>query len=619
MFFFIIVIKKIILLLLVRFINAHMKTSYLKNIGYSFILIIILILGILKAREHLLNRISDDGDAPESYGIAIHYNPNEGPFFGKIRGNSNNVGNDSIAFADALHPNQHRDDAFPFLGDSLDLEAYNKPLLAPDIIAEYDVYNVKIPVSNAMAGDPVRGWIDFNGNGIFEDNEKASSEYKSSGTVTLSWRLPLDLKNVLTIMRLRTCSKLYKEEIEFPNGKATTGEVEDYAVRISKTNIPSTEIKEKLDFSPFTEIENEQKIEDIIKNMAFGNVKFSITLNGTVPDVMGINDKHDASVTGLRLGHFTRSIINHNNPIIINFKAAALLENFNFQIIDIDGGDKIKIEGFKKGKPTKYEISNLSDNYYSQYNSTTKEVYGDLSADAGGEEYIQSSLDMGVNINFSDFVDSVRLTYVDDTPESSGTFTLGNFSVRKYQLEDAVVKDFIAKDEEKSVVLTWETFKNENLSYYSIERSVDGVTYETISTSKNTKATHSKYIDNTISPTFQICFYRIKLIQKDNHYSYSPVFRLRRNLSQSLLGFKPLNYNFIKKDSIQLLLFKDMPGAIKINMYNYAAKKVKEWTFSDKRKSDTITLTKLLQLPENVYYIEIFNNNSKFLVEVYNN
>jgi hypothetical protein len=602
-----------------RFSHINMKTNFSKNITYSIILLTILILGILKAREHLFNRESDDGDAPSSYGIALHYKPDEGPFFGKKRGNSNNAKNDSIAFADALTASQNRDDAFPFLGDTLNIEAYNKPLLAPDIIAEDDVYNLSVPLSNANLGDPVRGWIDFNGNGNFEDSEKASAEYKSLGMVTLSWRLPLDLKNVLTIMRLRTCSELYKEEIEFPNGKATTGEVEDYAVRISKTNIPSTEIKEKLDFSPFTDLEDEEKIKDIIKSMAFGNVKFSITLDGAVPDVIGINDKHDASVTGLRLGHFTKTIVDYKNPIIVNFKAAALLENLNFQIIDIDGGDKIKIEGFKKGKPVEFEISNLSDNYYAQYNSITKEVYGDMAADAGGEQFIQSSLDMGVNIKFSDFIDSLTLTYVDDSPESSGTFTLGNFTVRKYQLEDATVNDFIAKDDSESVTLTWETLKNENLASYAIERSVDGKTFETINTSKPAKSAFVKFIDHTLSPVFQICFYRIKLIEKDNHVNYSSVHRLRRNLSQSLLGFKPLSFDFMKKDSIQLLLLKDLPGGIKINMYNYAAKKVKEWAFKDKKKSDTIILTKLLELPESIYYIEIFNNNNKFLVEVSNN
>jgi hypothetical protein len=602
-----------------RLFHVNMKKKLVKNIAYLIVLIIILILGVSKVKEHLFNRISDDGDAPPSYGLALHYKPDQGPYFGKKRGNSNNAKNDSIAFADAQSTYQNRDDAFPFVGDTSDIEAYNKSLLAPDIIAEDDVYNVSVPINGAIEGDPVRGWIDFNGNGIFEDNEKASSDYKSGKMVILSWRLPLYLKNVLTIMRLRTCAKLYKEEIEFPNGKATTGEVEDYAVRISKTNIPSTEIKEKLDFSAFTEIEDEKKIKEIIKNMAFGNVKFAITLDGAAPDVIGINDKHDASVTGLRLGHFTETIVDSKNPIIINFKSASLLQNFNFQIIDIDGGDKIKIEGFKRGEPIAFEISNLSDNYYAQYNSITKEVYGDLSADAGGEQFIQSSLDMGVNIKFSDFIDSVKLTYVDDSPQSSGTFTLGNFSIRKYQLEDVTVQNFTGKDEGESVKLSWEIFKNENLSSYSIERSVDGKTYETITTNKATNTSLCKFIDKTLSPVFQICFYRIKLVEKDNHINYSSVFRLRRNISQSLLGFKPLFFDFMNKDSIQLLLLKKMPGEIKVNMYNYAAKKVKEWTFRDKNKSDTIILTKLLDLPESIYYIEIFNNNNKFLVEVSNN
>ena len=314
--------------------------------------------------------------------------------------------------------------------------------------------------------------------------------------------------------------------------------------------------------------------------MQSNSIKFAITLDGAVPDVMGINDKHDASVTGLRLGHFTETVVNYENPIIINFKSEALLENFNFQIIDIDGGDKIKIEGFKKGKPVDFEISNLSDNYYAQYNSITKEVYGDLSADAGGDQFIQSSLDMGVNIKFSDFIDSVKLIYVDDSPESSGTFTLGNFTVRKYQLEEVVIINFIAKDEEGAVALTWETIKNENLSSYNIERSIDGETYETIYTSKPAKSPQVKFIDKTLSPAFQVCFYRIKIIESDNHVNYSPIFRLRRNLSQSLLGFRPLFFNFMKKDSIPLLLLKDMSGDIKINMYNYGAKKVKEWIFS---------------------------------------
>jgi hypothetical protein len=144
--------------------------------------------------------------------------------------------------------------------------------------------------------------------------------------------------------------------------------------------------------------------------MAFGKVKFAIPLDGAAPDVIGINDKHDASITGLSLGNFSETIVDYKNPIILNFKSASLLQNFNFLIIYIDGGDKIKIEGFKRGKPIAFEISNLSHNYYAQDNSITKEVYVDISSDAGGEQFIQSLLDTEVNIKFSDFIDSVMLT-----------------------------------------------------------------------------------------------------------------------------------------------------------------------------------------------------------------
>ena len=128
-----------------------------------------------------------------------------------------------------------------------------------------------------------------------------------------------------------------------------------------------------------------------------------------------------------------------------------------------------------------------------------------------------------------------------------------------------------------------------------------------------------KFVDNTLSPAFQVCFYRIKLTEKDNHVNYSSVFRLRRNISQSLLGFRPLDFIFTNKDSIQLILLKDMPGDVKINMYNYEAKKVKEWSFKDRKKLDIIILAKLLKLPKSIYYVEIFNDNNKYLVEVSNN
>lgn len=62
-----------------------------------------------------------------------------------------------------------------------------------------------------------------------------------------------------------------------------------------------------------------------------------------------------------------------------------------------------------------------------------------------------------------------------------------------------------------------------------------------------------------------------------------------------------------------------MPNEIKITMYNYGVKKVKDWTFKDKKAGDIILLSSLNNLLPDIYYIEIQNNNNKYLVEVSNN
>jgi hypothetical protein len=64
----------------------------------------------------------------------LHFKHDQVPYLTKKRGNSNNTENDSIVFADIHSPYQNRDDAFPFVRDTTDIEAYNKPLLAPDIV-----------------------------------------------------------------------------------------------------------------------------------------------------------------------------------------------------------------------------------------------------------------------------------------------------------------------------------------------------------------------------------------------------------------------------------------------------------------------------------------------------
>jgi GEVED domain len=589
-----------------------------KRIFLISLIVLLAALGVNIYKKNIYNQKTDDGDAPSSYGVAIHYKSDIGPYFGKTRGFDNNKDSiDYMYFANTLKGLDFigKEDAIAFTGDSTSDLARKTPLFAPEIIAENPTYNLTVPVNEAEKGDPITGWIDFDGNGLFDDYEKAYTEFGSGNTVTITWRLPLNLHSALTFLRLRTCKKLYREEIQKSTGTATTGEVEDFVVRINKTVIPSTELKEKVDYNSLTDLKSLDDIEKAIGNLSFGDRKLAIKLYGQKPDVFGINSMHDASVTGLRIGHNDSTVITEVNPIIITFKSSSLLENFNFQIVDIDGGDRFKIEGFKNGKPVDFDLSNLSDNYFYQFDINKKEVFGAINSDSGGDEIMQSSLDMAINIGFKDYVDSVKLTYTDDLTTSSGTFTLGNFSMRKYHSSGVSTTNLVALESNNDVYLKWQTNNAIYLNSFLIERSLDGISYEVISNAKkgNSSQVNFDYIDKSLAPNIQICYYRIKMIEIDNHISYSNTFRLKKNLSKSLLGFRSVSPFF--SSEIKLILLKDMPNDVRLNMYNYSAKKVTEFAYKNKLKGDTIILSNL-KLPEDIYYLELINASDKYLIEV---
>jgi hypothetical protein len=246
-------------------------------------------------------------------------------------------------------------------------------------------------------------------------------------------------------------------------------------------------------------------------------------------------------------------------------------------------------------------------------------VYSDGGTDAGTDSLIPSSLDMSVNVGFNDFIDSIKLTYTDDYIESSGTFTIGNFSSRKYNLPGVVVQNFIAAELEDAINLNFKIPNASHISSYLIERSYDGVLYENAGavSLKNSHDTAFAFADKTLPPVVQYCYYRIKIVEIDNHISYSPVLRFRKKGSISLSGFKTSNPSF--SSTIDLMLLTDMPNKIKVNMYNYEGKKTGYWEFGDKKKNDVLLLGNFDKLPDNIYYFEIINQDKKYLIEVYKN
>jgi len=91
-------------------------------------------------------------------------------------------------------------------------------------------------IANVACRGPavVAGWIDFNGNGVFDPGERSGSVACPAGSnkVTLTWTLPADYKAQRTsYMRLRIASDA--ADLAQATGVAKDGEAEDYLLEVS--------------------------------------------------------------------------------------------------------------------------------------------------------------------------------------------------------------------------------------------------------------------------------------------------------------------------------------------------------------------------------------------------
>ena len=193
--------------------------------------------------------VVDEGDAPETYGTAVHAisgydaetgNPSPQPYLGRVKADV-----DTSSGGDWTHDDNtdHADEGIKqLLPDDLVNQTHN--LFRADRLRDGN-YSVRFHANaNGNAKAYVRAWMDFNQNGKFDDNEASDfTEVTGEGDFTVNFRNhpPMTNDQVNKIgMRVRIA--LNQVDIEKPTGTAFSGEVEDLEVLL--TYPPKGEKKE---------------------------------------------------------------------------------------------------------------------------------------------------------------------------------------------------------------------------------------------------------------------------------------------------------------------------------------------------------------------------------------
>ncbi|WP_308873453.1 GEVED domain-containing protein [Thiothrix subterranea] len=167
----------------------------------------------------------DFGDAPATYGDARHTTLNS-LFLGENR-------------PDAETASQY---SYNAIGDGVDEDGspnqYNNPYIAlfPILKMTATSYSVDVRTTNTTGNaGKLYGWIDFDGNGVFNPDEAASVNVpnNTNGNVTLTWNsIPTDIKLGTTFIRLRLTTDA-AVTTSTPANNASNGEVEDYPIAVA--------------------------------------------------------------------------------------------------------------------------------------------------------------------------------------------------------------------------------------------------------------------------------------------------------------------------------------------------------------------------------------------------
>lgn len=154
-------------------------------------------------------------------------------------------------------------------------------------------------------------------------------------------------------------------------------------------------------------------------------------------------------------------------------------------------------------------------------------VFTQLSSNSGGIDqsgtYSGASIPAGTVIGFR-----VRAT---DNQFGNATFTISSFSPPTEPLPIKLVT-FNARQQSGNVLLSWQTASEINASHFEVERSVDGTHFNKIVAVPAGSASQ-QYSTIDATPSLGKNFYRLRMVDMDETYSYSGVLSVKLNAISS--------------------------------------------------------------------------------------
>lgn len=225
-------------------------------------------------------------------------------------------------------------------------------------------------------------------------------------------------------------------------------------------------------------------------------------------------------------------------------------------------------------------------------------------AEATASVYAYSTFNLTANNNFNNIdkfiitvsnpVNSARLSAIDiDALNVTAASTL-----------PLTLVQFTGKADEGQAQLQWKTAQEQNTANFQVEYSTDGSSFKTVGNvaAAGNSATERNYTFTHAQTIAGINFYRLKMVDRDAKYSYSPVVKVQVSTKADVLVMYP---NPITGDYFTIEPARNNATSITYTIYNNAGITIKEGTIT--RPSQKIPVDKL---GKGNYFIRLSNGQA---------
>ena len=168
---------------------------------------------------------------------------------------------------------------------------------------------------------------------------------------------------------------------------------------------------------------------------------------------------------------------------------------------------------------------------------------------------------------------------------------------------------FGVSQKENKVVAKWNTATEENVNYFELERSIDGINFVPVERtgSKGNSANQYTYTDDA-SMMVGTIYYRLKSVDNNGTFAYSEIESVFVNAIKNIItDIYPNPAATNENLSVKYIAMK--AGSVNYQILNSIGQKIMANTFAVNEGNNTLSL-RLNSLKPGIYYFVILNNNT---------